>query len=204
MAKFVSRLEQSFELANGGLIEVEIAVNNVRENFLKEKNLPVPTPIKIRGLIDTGATATCIDSRFMAQLSLQSQNYIHCHTAGGLRYPPVCPIKITLPLSDVPWTVDSHPCAAFNHLSEGGQDALIGLDILRHFHLVVDGPNAHLQLLLPEVRGEPPVSPPLDGHSFFDHPSDCFQRFQDGSWKQYFPPKKRVGLLSRLRDALRG
>jgi hypothetical protein len=206
MAKFTSGLQSQFELWNGCRIELVLGVNDTKEKFLRDSNLPVPLTVKIIALIDTGATASCIDTRYINQLSLETSGYVRCKTAWGVRFPPVCTVKLTLPLDPDPWVSKNHRCAAFDNLSVGEEGALIGLDVLRHFQFIVDGPKSHFKLMLPEVDGEPPETLANDGISYYDYQSDCFQRLENGAWKSYthIPEQKgKPGFLSRMKDKFR-
>ena len=54
----------------GAIIDVGFAVSGPRLNALKAANMPVPTPVIVRALVDTGASCTCLDPTVIAQLSL--------------------------------------------------------------------------------------------------------------------------------------
>lgn len=204
MSRFASGWSGQFDLQKGCRSEMELGVDRGTEAILREKRLPVPPPVKLQGLIDTGATATGIDSAYIEQLSLKSKGYEHCLSAGGLRYAPVCIVRIRLLLNDVPWEVDYHPCACFDNLASGGEGALIGLDIRSNFHFHLEGPSSRFRLLLPEVGTEPPPPPLVEGSAWFDPSRECFLRHVSGEWREYHPaPIPKSSLLEKLKKRFR-
>ena len=46
---------------NGLILNVQVGVSAEREASLQKNSLPVPTPVVVKGIIDTGASSTCID-----------------------------------------------------------------------------------------------------------------------------------------------
>ena len=54
----------------GPLLDIVISVSQPRADALRNASLPIPPPVKIRGLVDTGASCSCIDPTILAQLNL--------------------------------------------------------------------------------------------------------------------------------------
>ena len=57
--------------AMGPLVELRVWVADPAEEALKKAGLPVPDPVAIRGMIDTGATSSVIHPDIAQQLGLQ-------------------------------------------------------------------------------------------------------------------------------------
>lgn len=55
---------------NGALLNALIGVSQERENALKTANQDVPIFMPVRALIDTGASATCVDPSVLQNLRL--------------------------------------------------------------------------------------------------------------------------------------
>ena len=201
MPAFTSSFSDSFKRATGCQIEMELGVDRVTEKYLRDKGLPVPAPARIPALLDPGVSVTCIDSSYINQLALKSRDYIKCRTASGTRQAAVCAVRIRLPLDDIPWEADYHPCAIFTHLASGGFGALIGLDILSRFQFKLEGPQGRFRLLLPELESIAPPAPAIEGTSYFDPECDCFRRYVGGKWQEYHAgPPPGTGLLARLKN----
>ena len=61
---------QNLELV-GPCVKVSLAVSQAAEETLRSANQPIPPPIEVLALIDTGATGTVIQAGLAQQLGLQ-------------------------------------------------------------------------------------------------------------------------------------
>ena len=125
----------------GPLIDLLVGVSQPREHALLKNSMPVPNPVQVRGLIDTGDSCTCIDPEIISSLSLAPTGTTTMLTPSTGIVPHECnqfDVGITL----------MHPELAFNFqalpvieakLKHQGFQALIGRDVLADCLLVYDG-----------------------------------------------------------------
>ena len=128
--------------AGGPVVELRVGVSLSRANALRQAGLDVPQQMAIRGLIDTGASCTCIDPGCLSFLGLQptGQTVVHTPTTGGTPHP--CnqyDVSIMLLHPGLTLTFGVVPVIA-SDLSLQGIDALVGRDILVRCLFVYDGP----------------------------------------------------------------
>jgi hypothetical protein len=112
---------------------------------------PVPAPIPITGLIDTGASCTSIDLALLRQLGIPETGRTMVHTPSTQASAPHCASVYDISLAL------AHPlmARAFNalpvieaQLIHQGIQALIGRDILSHCLFVYDGQSGNFALSL--------------------------------------------------------
>jgi hypothetical protein len=66
--------------AEGPLIPLVLMVSTPRRNALISAGLPVPKPVVIQVLVDTGASCSCIESSQLAKLGISPTGVIAVHT----------------------------------------------------------------------------------------------------------------------------
>lgn len=71
---------------------------------LTKQGLPVPTPVSGVGLIDTGASLTCVDEKILTGLSLNPIGVVNTGTANGPVQQNIYPGRIIFPTKG--WTLD--------------------------------------------------------------------------------------------------
>jgi len=137
---------------NGSLIIVAfIGVSSARSQALTQAKQPVPQPIQIQGMLDTGASNTCVDPGILDQLGLSPTGSIQMVT------PSTGAGSVTAEQYDVSLVIPSaagHPPLAHltipvtkSHLHAAqGFHALIGRDVLRGCLLTYDGLNGIFSL----------------------------------------------------------
>jgi len=127
----------------GPLLDIWVGASQPRIAALRQAGQTPPNPVRVRALLDTGASGTCIDDQVIAQLSLTPTGVIPIHTPSTsgtpqscLQYdvgiivdnPQVHVVRFTLPII----------AAALRHQ---GIEALIGRDVLDDTTLFYNGPN---------------------------------------------------------------
>ena len=133
--------------AHGPLVEFYVAVSTPREEALRHAGFEVPAPILIRGLVDTGASCTCLDPSILNQLAVPVRGFTELHTPSTQGTPALhrqFDIRLIL----------SHPQMNFSFNTLPGVEcglthgipALIGRDVLAQCLLVYDGKAATFAL----------------------------------------------------------
>jgi Aspartyl protease len=130
--------------ADGPTLNAVVTVSAARATALKDASVPLPQPVPIRALVDTGASCTCVDPDVLARLQLTPTGKASLNTPStggqaqefdqydiGLAIPGAAPGAIPLFLGTVPVV------AAV--LTGQAIQALIGRDILGACVLVYNG-----------------------------------------------------------------
>lgn len=138
----------------GAILELYVHVTVHKLASIAAANLPIPSPVLVRGLIDSGASGTCLDLTVIRQLGLQPTGSVPVHTASTagapqLRYqfdvalwlapqPGAKPhnIRLTIPVIEA-------------DLAGQGIELLIGRNVLDQCLFVYDGPSSRVTLAFP-------------------------------------------------------
>lgn len=94
---------------------------------------------RVEGLIDTGATATMLNSRIARAHFFPVVDYAPCSTANGVTETPVVMAQLALPHKDDPDKPGLGRAQRMSVGNLGGVDMLIGMDILIDGRLIIDG-----------------------------------------------------------------
>ena len=120
------------------LIDLVVGISEARKSAYKKEGKDIPAPISIRGLIDTGATNTCIDKRVLATLGITPIGSTFSFTAScgvtpvsANQYDISILIPLQKPIAGVARVFGDILVTEFD-LSIQGIQALIGCDILRN------------------------------------------------------------------------
>jgi len=122
-------------LAQGPIVEVQLAVGAILENLLKTQKQPVPAPITSLAMIDTGASATVVRDTLPPSLGLNPVSVVPINTPSSTHV--LCPVyllRLVLPNNVV---VETTAIAA--PLQNQHIQCLIGRDVLQHGVLVYIG-----------------------------------------------------------------
>jgi len=123
-------------------MDMLVGVSRPRSEALKKANLPVPNPIPVRVLIDTGASCTNIDPTILKALGVPSTGTIPCHTPSTKSGQPHIANQFDVSLMLV------HPMltrtffavpVVESELCHQGIQAILGRDILWWCLLTYDG-----------------------------------------------------------------
>ena len=124
-------------------IDLFIGISKPRQTALEAAKQSVPPPMQIRGLIDTGASGTCIDPTVVNQLSLVPTGTTQIRTPStGTGTHPCNQFDVSLILHHptISFTFQALPVVESQLLNQGFH-ALIGRDVLQNCLFVYDGPH---------------------------------------------------------------
>ncbi len=128
-------------LAGGPLIDVLVGVSLPRQAALHGANQPVPPPVQIRALIDTGASCTCIDPSVPQRLGLAPTGASLRHTPSTGVQPHVAnqyDVSLVLLHPKLNLTIQTVPVAE-SQLAIQGIQGLLGRDVLKNCLFIYDG-----------------------------------------------------------------
>lgn len=134
-------------IQTGPILDVHIGVSRARRDILVETGQPVPRAVRIQGLVDTGASGTCIDGTIPRTLGLPPR------TQGGtILTPSTGSTPVPVNLYDVSLIIPPGQRGETPHIvpnllvstqdiasQEQGYQALIGRDVLARCLLVYNG-----------------------------------------------------------------
>lgn len=132
----------TLQISPGGpLIDLTVGVSVPRAQALRKSAQPIPSPVQLRGLIDTGASGTCIDAPALHGLGLAPTGQIPVHTPStgtAAHVSDQYDVSLTLLHPRLNLHLGATPVIA-SHLSAQGIQALIGRDVLSQCLFVYDG-----------------------------------------------------------------
>lgn len=132
--------------ADGLAVPVWVGLDADRIAGLVAAGRPVPGPIQVRGIVDTGANVTGVAAWVLRQLGISAATTASTTTAGGVM--PVGRYRVFLEIADPahpggPWLTLSDVYVMDLPTNLPDTDVLIGLDVLLTCKLVLDGPARH-------------------------------------------------------------
>ena len=143
----------TFSLAEDGpILELSIAVGRARRYVLTRFGLPVPEPIRVRALIDTGATFSCLDVSVFNRLDISSKGTVPVLTpTTGATNQLLNRYDVNLELFSAPnqrlFLFEDFPVLEAPLAAQGIQ-GLIGRDVLSRCVFIYDGNANNFSLSL--------------------------------------------------------
>ena len=136
---------------DGALVEVMLGWSISRARQLRAALRPVPPPVQMRALIDTGADTTCVDASLVEQLGLPfgGTTPVNLPAHGGLTFSSLFNASVTIlhpsgrprdNLAVLDLSIVELDLAAL------GYQALVGRDVLARCRFLYDGPKNTFQL----------------------------------------------------------
>lgn len=135
----------------GALVDVQVVWTVIGAQQLRMALQPVPPPVQVRAVLDTGADATCLDTAVVQALGLPfgGATLANVLAAGGMLARSQHDASLTMlhPSGDpkLHHTVQSLLIIEL-HLRSLGYDALIGRDVLDRLTFLYHGPRGRFRL----------------------------------------------------------
>ena len=126
----------------GPILQILVYASAPRRAALKAAGMPIPKPISINVLVDTGASSTCVDSSQLAKLGIPPSGLIDVHTPST----GSTPVQLSQFDVDLGVVLDNGkfhlistlPVIESNFVSPG-VDGLLGRDVLSQGILIFNG-----------------------------------------------------------------
>ena len=136
--------------SDGAIVRVIIAVSAPRIVVLGQAGIDVPPPVIAHGLIDTGASCTCIDSTVLRKLQLEPSGTTQMVTPSTGETPHVCSqfdvaFAFIMDANQMHLSSDIIPVVESNLVLQGFE-VLIGRDVLDQGILIYDGCRRQITL----------------------------------------------------------
>lgn len=120
-----------------------VGTNGDDTEALIDQGILPPRPVKVKGVIDTGATSTSVSAAVLRQLLAARVDEVDNETAGGTVQVGVYVVSIGFFIDDaetVSVSLIQNLTVSEFAVPLAGVDVLIGMDVLEKCRLTVDGP----------------------------------------------------------------
>jgi hypothetical protein len=128
---------------DGLSLAVMIGLNGQKSFRLVSLGQPVPAPLLVRGIIDTGSDVTCVAAQVLRQLPLICQGHRTTQTVAGSVQVDLFDVSLTVLNPRQPTqpllVLDQLTCMELPQPPSSSVDALVGLDVVLQLLLVLDG-----------------------------------------------------------------
>jgi hypothetical protein len=134
--------------AQGPMVDIVVAVSGPRQSALVAAKQPIPNPLPVRALIDTGASCTAIDVQIVKALGLTPTGTIPGHTPSTGATPHIFN-QYDIALAFISPTVHVMALALAvigTDLASQGLQALFGRDLLARCVLAYNGQTGLVSL----------------------------------------------------------
>jgi predicted aspartyl protease len=139
----------TLQIVSGGpLVDIKVGVSQERENALQRAGQPIPAPVQLRAVIDTGASCTCVDPQALLSLALTATGTTPIHTPStqGIAHDAASyDVSITLMHPELDLWLGTVPIVE-SQLGLMGIQALLGRDVLESCLLVYNGETGFFTL----------------------------------------------------------
>lgn len=132
--------------SDGPVVTVVIGVSAPRVHALSDAGLPVPPVVQVRGLIDTGASHTVVDTSVIESLQLEPTGTIGIRTpstGAELHQCSQYDVGIGIPMHHGLQMMQFVIPVVESHLAPAGIQALIGRDVLDRCLFLYNGAEGY-------------------------------------------------------------
>jgi hypothetical protein len=130
----------------GPIVDVWVAISEPRRTALKKAGQTVPPPVKVRGLVDTGASCTAVDPSVIQKLQVPATGTVSVLTPSTGTAAHVCnQYDVLMAIIDAqgnPLYFGNSIPVLESSLAAQGIEALIGRDVLSSAILIYNGAAA--------------------------------------------------------------
>lgn len=139
--------------AAGALVEIAVSLSFPDAQALRQAGKPLPTPVSVLALIDTGAEVTAVDPdalKSLITLGIRPTRFVFVNLAGASAQ-PVAEYAVSLTINSPqgrqqPLLVSRNQPVVAQDLAVLGYQAVLGRDLLARCLLVYDGPGGVVTL----------------------------------------------------------
>jgi hypothetical protein len=136
--------------ADGPVVLLAVSPSASRIKALNASKIPVPEPVVIRGLVDTGASCSAVDPTVIKRLGIEATGNVSILTASTGETPHACEqydvaLMLVMPPQDVHVLSVTIPVLQA-HLNPQGIQALLGRDVLSKGILVYNSHSGSFSL----------------------------------------------------------
>ena len=132
----------------GPVIEVALQLSKPHRSLLAKHGLPIPQPILVKVLVDTGASATCIDQAHLKLLGIKPTGVVLMYTPSTKGKPVHCnqyDIDLSVIMGGAIHHLQTLPLIETVFTGQG-IDGLLGRDALAHGLLIYNGSEKEFTL----------------------------------------------------------
>ena len=125
----------------GLILNAIVGVSKARLDTLQSLGETVPDPLVVEGLVDTGASRTCISPEIVAPLDITPGEPVVVHTPSGSKEMDTYDVSLLIFSSneEPPFRIPNLQIIVSEDLRQQNIECLIGLDVLSKCLLSYDG-----------------------------------------------------------------
>jgi hypothetical protein len=152
MPKLILPLQASGPLVSLAVVDIEVGVSVPRFHWLRQTGQHMPPPVRLRGVLDSGAAVTVIDAQAIRSLGLKLRGPISIltpSTGSGSFVTNEYDASLSIVFSPVnpPLNLSIDSIAVVeSDLSALGVGALLGVDVLAFVLFTYNGPKDRFAL----------------------------------------------------------
>jgi hypothetical protein len=126
---------------DGLVVEVLIGADHGQALKWFNQGTPIPRPILVRGIMDTGADVTAVAPRLPQALGLPQFGSAQTHTASGLTNVALHEISLSILPANLAGAIFNTSRLVATELTHAapGTEVLVGLDVLLQGTFILDG-----------------------------------------------------------------
>lgn len=127
---------------DGLLLPVLIGLNGNETAARAAAAQPIPLPVSVNAIVDTGTNVTCVSQVVLSRLAVAASGQATTNTAAGEAVVQLYEVSMSVPgQGNAPLTIVSTNLTVMELPgSVPGVDVLVGLDVLLRYKLLLDGP----------------------------------------------------------------